>query len=129
MGYQYCAVWHAHHRADSPLELIIGESFDHRMLIIDKEKAKQETPEMIARRKSLFKKVKGGFWALPLPLKIVCIKATLRIAPIWYSSSDRTVDKCYDKVMELHKEQCGCEWTPENNNIFDFNPPIDQPPY
>ena len=26
------------------------------------------------------------------------------------------------ELMELHREQCGCGWTPENRNIFSYKP-------
>ena len=25
-------------------------------------------------------------------------------------------------ILKLHKEQCGCGWTPENNDIFQYKP-------
>ena len=56
-----CLVWHGHHEAQSPIE-ILPESFDSRMKTIETVKAKEETPEQITRRKQLFRLVIG-----PLP--------------------------------------------------------------
>ena len=28
----------------------------------------------------------------------------------------------FPELMELHREQCGCGWTPENRNIFNYKP-------
>lgn len=103
-----CLVWHGHHEAQSPIE-ILPESFDSRMKTIETMKAKEETPEQITRRKQLFRLVIG-----PLPPAMRKAYAEWRKAYAVFISSH-----CAE-TMALHAKQCGCGWTPTTRNIFKY---------
>ena len=151
-------VWHPHHEAESPLEVI--ESFEDRMKVIAEVKAIDETPEQIAQRYKFIKKFEGE---LPDSLKKAYdewkkaeaeswkvrddwAKATDEYWKAWddwakaevdkaRDERDKTwdeVDKAWDEVdkalrspevMALHAEQCGCDWSPTNRNIFNLTKP------
>ena len=117
-----CLVWHGHHEAQSPIE-ILPESFDSRMKTIETVKAKEETPEQITRRKQLFRLVIGP---LPPAWQKACA-AWEKAYAAWqkaYAVREKAyaafISSHYAEIMELHATQCGCGWTPTNRNIFKY---------
>jgi hypothetical protein len=148
-------VWHGHHQSFSPLEEL-GESFKEREDTINYQKSRREDAGKIARRKALFKRVKGGLKALPksfqklveryIKLETISEKkwAIYVNSLVLFDDDSRKKREAYDKacekaweakgdytkaldppskaVLALHKKQCGCGWTPENNNIFTYKP-------
>ena len=76
-------VWHGHHQGSSPLEEL-GESFKDREETITYQKSRFEGPKEIARRKQLFKRVKGGLKALPKNFQKVVER---------YFKAEKTLDK------------------------------------
>jgi len=123
-------VWHAHHDSSSPLEFL-NESFAERLETIKTEKAKEETPEQIKIRLKLFKPFKGK---LPPALDKACVARTKARAALgkadaagayatWAKADaarDRAMQNAKPEIMRLHAQQCGCGWTPEKPNIFDY---------
>ena len=118
-----CIVWHAHHSASSPLE-ILDQTFSERMQEINYSKSAYESPEQIVRRKSLFKRVVGGVRALPEDLrKLYTDIGKEKI----YAGSDyyvKIMKQNIDAIMALHKKQCGCAWTSRKRSIFNFEPKV-----
>jgi len=39
-----------------------------------------------------------------------------------YAEWQKSIKEHLPELMELHKVQCGCGWTPENRNIFSYKP-------
>ena len=60
-----CVVWHGHHQAEFPIE-VLPESYESRLKTIETIKSLEETPQKIAWRKKLFKVVIGP---LPAPVQ------------------------------------------------------------
>jgi hypothetical protein len=144
----HCIVWHGHHQAEFPIE-VLYESFEDRLRTIETVKLQEENPHKIAWRKKLFKLVKG-----PLPEAIQQADAAHQQAyaacqqayaaweqayAAWeqaYAAWEQAyaawkqVDAAYQQaiidhlpeIMALHTVECGCPWTPENNNIFNYMP-------
>jgi hypothetical protein len=131
------AVWHGHHDCSSPLE-VLTESFASRMKTINIVKFSEETLDQFARRKELFKLVKGK-----LPVKLVAAWDTYNTARASYKPEGTTYDTLYNAyakarteynkawdafntaiqdslpaILRLHKKECGCGWTPDCTNIF-----------
>ena len=125
-----CVVWHGHHDCDSPLEFLT-ESFESRLETINTVKAASETPDQIQLRLKLFKKVTGE-----LPESIIKAQAAWEAA--WEArAAARTAARAAartaawvvweaawvaarEDILKLHSVQCGCDWTPEHPNIFDY---------
>ena len=107
----YCIVWHGHHNCDSPLEFL-NESYTARLETIKTEKAKDETPEQIKIRLKLFKRVRGK---LPKALQKAC--ADWQKA---YADGQKEIMNNFPAILKLHAKECGCGWTPEKPNIFEY---------
>lgn len=130
-------VWHGHHQESSPLE-DLGESFKERKETILYRKSLSEDLSKIARRKKLFKHLKGGIEALPRAYQ----KAYARymktgraydavddydahFSDMFYAAKAAWEDLLSNPtkgILKLHKEQCGCGWTAKNNDIFYYKP-------
>jgi hypothetical protein len=119
----HSVVWHAHHDSKYPLE-ILDESFAERMATINLEKSAFESPEQIARRKSLFKRVKGGVKVLPKDLQRLYSAIGRQEVDAGETKSDRVMQENIDAIMALHAKQCGCAWTKKKRNIFNFDPKV-----
>ena len=135
-----CIVWHGHHDCRSPLEFLT-ESFESRLETINTVKAASETPDQIQLRLKLFKKVTGK-----LPASIIkaqaareatrearkARKATREAAQeaAWVAEQEaegvareaarEAQVAAWEDILKLHSAQCGCNWTPERPNIFDY---------
>ena len=125
-------VWHAHHDCSSPLEFLTG-SFESRLETINTVKAASETPDKIQLRLKLFKKVTGK-----LPASIIKAQAAreargaARVVArdveqeAWKAEQEawevaqEAWEAAWGDILKLHNEQCGCGWTPDNTNIFDY---------
>ena len=121
-----CAVWHGHHDCDSPLEFLT-ESFESRLETINTVKAASETPDKIQLRLKLFKRVTGE-----LPESIIKAQAA-REAALATREAARAAARtaawvvweaaqvaAREDILKLHSVQCGCDWTRDNTNIFDY---------
>ena len=124
-------VWHGHHDCSSPLEFLTG-SFESRLETINTVKAASETPDKIQLRLKLFKKVTGE-----LPASIVKAQAAREARDVeqeaweveqeawevvleaWEAARD-TKEAAREDILKLHSVQCGCDWTREHPNIFDY---------
>ena len=119
-----CVVWHGHHDCDSPLEFLT-ESFESRLETINTVKAASETPDKIQLRLKLFKKVTGE-----LPESIIKAQAAWEV---WLAAREAWVAAweareaaweagvaAREDILKLHSVQCGCDWTRDNSNIFDY---------
>lgn len=118
-GDYFDVVWHGHHENYSPLELLQEETFEDRMFTINTVKTEEETAKQIARRKQLFKKVKGGLSVLPYGVR----KAMRHIMETGRDSVQirDAIRENWKAVMALHAKQCGCGWKPNpDNNIFKY---------
>jgi hypothetical protein len=158
----HCIVWHGHHQAKSPIEILYG-SFEDRLHMIETVKLQEENPQKVAWRKKLFKLVKG-----PLPEAIQQADAACWQADAAQEQADAAWQQTYatqeqayaafqqasaafqqasatywqadaareqadaawkqaiinhlPEIMALHAVECGCPWTSENNNIFNYMP-------
>lgn len=153
-----CIVWHGHHCANLPIELL-GGSFEDRLRTIEIVKSLEENPQKVAWRKQLFKLVIGP---LPEAVQQACVtnwqayaawlqartvrgqaydawrlegqtydalelarRVGARTHYIWHQSSLTLQQVMIDylpEIMALHTIECGCPWTIENRNIFNYMP-------
>ena len=120
-----CVVWHGHHDCDSPLEFLT-ESFESRLETINTVKAASETPDQIQLRLKLFKKVTGE-----LPASIIKAQAAREAAlatreaqeaarEAAWEAGEAARTAAWEDILKLHSAQCGCDWTRDNSNIFDY---------
>ena len=94
-------VWHAHHQNPSPLENL--SSYKERVDTIKYQKSISENAVSIARRKKLFKKVKGGIKALPVSFQ----KAYARLIAAdkkYYALRDKFNAATYPEPPKLVKQ-------------------------
>jgi len=118
-----CAVWHAYHQSDFPLNFL-NESFEYRLHIIKTMRAEDDIPEKLATHLKLFKKVEGD---LPPTLKELWeAERAWKEEDVWPGWEvalyvwQEAKEKARPEIIRLHAEQCGCPWTPDNNNIFEY---------
>ena len=131
-------VWHGHHDCDSPLEFLT-ESFESRLETINTVKAASETPDQIQLRLKLFKRVTGELpesiikaqaaWAAAWATREAqeaarvaaweAVEAWVAWVAAWEAGEAAGVAARED-ILKLHSVQCGCDWTRDNSNIFDY---------
>ena len=136
-----CVVWHGHHDCSSPLEFLT-ESFESRLETINTVKAASETPDQIQLRLKLFKRVTGELpasiikaqaaWEVWLAAREAWVareaaRAAARTAvwEAWVAWLAREAaweagEAAREDILKLHSVQCGCDWTREHPNIFNY---------
>jgi len=144
-----CVVWHGHHDCDSPLEFLT-ESFESRLETINTVKAASETPDQIQLRLKLFKRVTGELpasiikaqaaweaWAARAAAREAAREAAWVAWVAWEAWEARAAARtaareaawvareaagvaAREDILKLHSVQCGCDWTRDNSNIFDY---------
>ena len=134
-----CVVWHAHHDCNSPLEFLT-ESYESRLETINTVKAALETPDKIQLRLKLFKRVTGELLASIVKAleawgaaRDVAWEAAREAGEAWEvvleaqkamweaeQEAWEVVLEAQEDILKLHSAQCGCGWTREHPNIFDY---------
>ena len=122
-------VWHGYHDCNSPLEFLTG-SYESRLETINTVKAASETPDKIRLRLKLFKRVTGELPASIIKAqaareargaaRVVARDVEQEAEGVAREAARETKEAAREDILKLHSAQCGCGWTPDNTNIFDY---------
>ena len=93
-----CVVWHGHHEAEFPIE-VLPESYESRLKTIETIKSLEETPQKIAWRKKLFKGVIG-----PLPASVQDAVDKLSKSGAAWDRARAECDKAWDEFDKARDE-------------------------